>query len=283
MVAQRIGVSRNYFSKKEALPNLPDIVKRVITCEMTPQQQKCYDDLADQLAIEIENTLAQGGMSRQLVVTNILTKLLRLSQITSGFISWDAVEDENGIELQPRTWEYFDNNPKIAALCDILAAKEPTDKTIVWVNWIPDLEYVHHACNEMGIKAVKYYGDSTADEREFAINSFNADRDCKVFVGTSAGGCGLNLLGYPAHKGDDYDSDCTEVVHYSQNWSSIQRGQKDARPHRRGTRRNVCITDLMVEASIDSQIRRKVVDKQNHAIEVGDLRNIMMEALGRKS
>ena len=281
VMQERLVRNSFFISKAEALPDLPEVVRDHITCEMTPQQSKCYNDLADQLALEIENTLAQGGMTRQLVVTNILTKLLRLAQITSGFVSWDAVNDEMGNELQPKCWEYFENNPKIAALCELLEAKDPTEKTIVWVNWIPDLEYVVHCCTEMDIKAVQYHGSMDTPEREAAIEAFNADRDCKVFVGTSAGGCGLNLLGYPPHQGEAYDTDCTHVIHYSQNWSSIQRGQKDARPHRRGTRRNVRITDLVVENSIDEQIRTVVMAKQIHALEVGDLRKIMSAALGR--
>lgn len=283
LLQERLVRNSFFISKKEALPDLPDTVHDIVEIEMTDQQAKAYEDLSNQLALEIENTLATGGLTRQLVVTNILTKLLRLSQITSGFIAWDAVEDENGEVIQPKSWEYFPDNPKIAALCDLLLQKDPTEKTIIWANWIPDIEYIYHCCNELGIKAVKFTGSVNEEERQIAINSFNEDRDTKVFVGTAgSGGAGLNLIGYPPHAGDDYDTDCTHIIYYSMDWSSIKRSQSAARAHRRGTRRNVRITDLMVPRSIDEQIRIKVMGKQMHAIEVSDLRKIMNAALGKK-
>lgn len=269
-------------SKKEALPDLPDKVYDIHEVSMTPQQSEYYTQIASQLALEIERDLQRDDIHRSMLIQNILTKLLRLSQITSGFVSWGEVQCEiTGDVIQPKTVEYFSPNPKIEALCDLLMSKSPNDKTIVWACWIPDIEYICAALQQMGIEHVSFYGATTFEERAEAERRFNFDPACKVFVGNpGAGGTGLNLLGYPPGNGDDYETNCNHEIYFSQDWSYTKRQQSEDRAHRRGTRSNVRITDLVIPATIDEQIRTRVVEKHLTALGVTDLREILSAALG---
>lgn len=280
IMQERLARKSFFISKAEALPDLPDKVYDLIECEMSPQQADFYQKLAVQLALEIEAEMSRDDISRQMIVTNILTKLLRLNQITSGFVSWSAVTDENGDTLQPAHYEYFDRNPKVeAVIAELLAKTDPTEKTIIWACWLPDVAYLQHACNEYGIgncviKGVG--GDYTEADRAEAVRRFNEDRDCRVCIGTAAsGGAGLNLLGYPPRDADNYDTDCTHIMYFSQTWSRLHRAQSEDRAHRRGTRRNVRISDIVIPNTIDEEIRTRVFQKTMNALDIGDLRQIL--------
>lgn len=268
--------------KEEALPNLPDKVYDVHEVEMGSKQLAAYKDLQTKLALEIEAD-AERSENRQLLVANALVKLLRLAQITSGFLRISAEVDEVGNVLAPAEMLYFDPNPKLDELFKLLLDEEKTvdDKTLIWASFTDDIKAVCNRFDDLGIKYVKYYGQTSDRERERAERLYNNDPEVRFFVGNAAaGGTGLNLLGHPPEDPDSQTSDTTHVVYYSQNWSSTQRSQSEDRPHRRGTRKNVRITDLVVPGTIDEEIRSRVTDKRQHALEVTNLQSLLQRVLG---
>jgi SNF2 family DNA or RNA helicase len=274
-IKERLARIAYIISKEEAMPNLPDKVRDVIEVTMTDFQRSVYEDLRKNLLLEIESDLFNSE-NRMLVVQNALTKLLRLAQITSGFIAWDSQVDEVGNVTSPKSLEFFEPNAKLEALVELLKEKGPNDKTIVWACWVPDIKRIAERLELEGIKTVVYYGATKDVDREEAVRSFNYDRDVKVFLGNpGAGGTGVNLLGYPPKEPEGYDTNCNHVIYYSQDWSSPKRSQSEDRAHRRGTREPVRITDLCVAGTIDEEIRARVVKKRTLAFEVSDIREIL--------
>lgn len=272
---ERLARKSFFISKKEALPYLPDKTYDLIEVEMSPEQEAAYKKLSEQLAYEIEAELA-SDMQRSMMVNNILTKLLRLSQITSGFATWDELQGLDGEILQPKFYEYFSPNGKIEAVLELLREKPSDEKTIIWANWLPDIEYLTAACDQNDIGHCVFRGSTSEDERNIAVTRFNEDRDCSVFIGTAAsGGSGLNLLGYPSNAGSAYATDCTHVVYFSQDWSAIKRAQSEGRAHRRGTRRSVRYTTIVVPDSIDTLIHSKVTQKRRSAMDISDLKQVL--------
>src|SRR6185295_19942693 len=88
-------------SKSEALPELPDKAYDIVEVEMSAEQQTMYDTVKDQLYYELKNELDDS--SRTMNANNVLTKLLRLAQITSGFLTFDPIKDlETGEILAPK-------------------------------------------------------------------------------------------------------------------------------------------------------------------------------------
>lgn len=260
-------------TKKEALPNLPDKLYDTLDVSMAPKQADVYRMIAQQLAAEIEDDLT--GDVKTLTIQNILTKLLRLSQITSGFVKWDPIYDPNtGDELEAGTIEYFDKNPKLDMLVEKLKARTPNQKTIVWSCWVPNIKQIVERLKEEGIEAVSYYG--ATKDRDEAERRFNCDPSCTVLVGNpTAGGVGLNLLGFDPADPDSYETNCDSVIYFAMNWSAITRGQSEDRANRRGTRVQTQITDLIVPGSIDEQIRDRVMQKIAMAMGVNDIRAIL--------
>lgn len=269
-------------NKATALPDLPERVYDIYECEMGDQQSEFYREVLQKLHLEIESDLNSSDLPRQMIISNSLTKMLRLAQITSGFMNWSEIQNEAGETVQPSRIEYFNTNPKIEGLLDMLYDKTPQQKTQIWACWIPDIDYISHALKTHGIEHVTYYGDTSDAARAAAEYRFNFDRNCRVFVGNpSAGGTGLNLLGYPPSEPENYDTNCDHVIYFSQNWSRLHRDQSEARGHRRGTRVPVRITDLMFPRTIDEEIRMRVLEKKMLQFEISDIREILNSVFSR--
>jgi SNF2 family DNA or RNA helicase len=274
MIQERLARQAYLIKKVDALPDLPPKVYDIHEVEMTAEQETVYRQLCETLMAEFENMLADADGKDVLVVNNILTQMLRLAQITSGFVGIPQVVDEMGNVVQTAKINRFDPNPKIEAIVEILKEKEPEQKTIIWTNWVQNIKTLKARLDYEGIKAVTYYGDTSEADRAFAVTSFNEDPATKVLIGNPrAGGVGLNLLG---HKiGGEATTYCDHVIYFSQNWSAVDRSQSEDRPHRRGTSCHVRYTDLVVPATIDEEIRCRVMDKRTSALKIQDVRAVI--------
>lgn len=262
-------------SKKEALPNLPDKIYDIEEVEMSEEQTEVYNELAHSLAVEIETDM-EDTENPQLIINNVLTKLLKLAQITSGFLKIPAVNNEEGEVVKPEQLIRFAPNSKIEAVLRLLEEKDKNQKTIIWACWVEDIKAIERALQLAGYNPVSYYGGTSDKDRETAEWRFNNDPDCTVLIGNAAaGGTGLNLLGYPPGRPEDSETNCDHVIYFSQDWSSLKRSQSEDRAHRRGTRNPVRITDLCVPETIDEEIRVRVLDKRRAAFEITDVREIL--------
>lgn len=270
LLKERIARLAFVIKKSEALPHLPDKVYDVIDVEMNKEQKKTYCHVAEFLLAEIENDLEGAGAKKQIVVRNALTKLLRLAQITSGFV---ITQNINIDKLGPKLVHHFDPNPKMEELVEILKSKDHTEKTIVWSCWVSNIKLIRARLEYERIGCVTYFGQTSDKDRAIAEDRFASDPNCKVLIGNpAAGGTGLNLLGYGT---EEDKTDCTHVIYFSQNWSMPHRAHSEDRAHRRGTRRRVRYTDLVVLNSIDEQIRHRVMSKRLLALEIQDIREIL--------
>jgi len=289
---ERLARYTFFVKQKDVQPDLPDRVYDIVEAEMSPHQQRIYEDLRDKLAIEAEADLDRAEASsnrknRKMIINNVLVKMLKLAQITSGYISWSPVLDDlTGEVIEPTRIDRFDPDNKLESLVEILKAKGPDEKTVIWSCWVQNIKTIDARLKLEGIDCVTYYGGTKDDDRILNEHRFNCDPNCKVLIGNpAAGGTGLNLLGYPpeghpiyAETGktpDDWTTNADHEIYYSQNWSPTARSQSEKRLHRRGTRKPVRITDLVVPGSIDQEIRMVVLAKQISAMEVADLRKIL--------
>jgi len=266
--------------KVDALPDLPEKVYDVVEVEMTPPQAECYKTMATELVVELEEYI-DGAENAQLAANHVLTKLLRLAQITSGHAVIPGEYDDEGEEVTPRRVIQFDNNPKIAALLELLQSHPENEKALVWGCWVEDIKAISRALTDAGIKHVTFYGATSDSERERAEWTYNNDPTCRVFIGNpAAGGTGLNLLGYPPGNGEAHTTNTAHEIYFSQNWSPTARSQSEDRGHRRGTRVHVRITDLCVPGTIDEDIRTRVLEKRMNADRITDVRAILKSLKG---
>lgn len=257
-------------TKKEALPDLPDKVYDSYECEMGERQTEVYKAIAQDLLYECDSMINEAtGGNAAIVANNVLTRLLRLAQIASGYAVYDTGETE-----------YFPDNPKLQALREILAEKSADEKTIVWSSFVPCIKQVEEMLKAAGIGCVTFYGGTSDAARIEAERKFNYDADCKVFIGNpAAGGTGLNLLGYPPHHGELATTNANHAIYYVCDWSLVKRAQSEDRCYRMGTRQKVRITDLMVPGTVDEDIRIRVLKKKIMSLELTDVREMLNSLL----
>ncbi len=280
LIQERMARLAFMIRKDQALPELPKKLYTIVECEMSEQQADYYKKVHTRLALEAKQELEAAGPNKYLVINNILTKMLRLAQITSGYVVWDEEYDEEKGGFKEREIDRFDPNPKLEQLVDTIKVLGPNEKVAVWCCWVQNIKQIAARLREEGIDCVTYYGATSDKDRDIAETRFNEDDKCKVFIGNpAAGGTGLNLLGYNWRSDTPGDTNCTTVIYYSQNWSPTARSQSEDRFHRRGTRVPVTYVDLVTPATIDEEIRVRVLGKRKSAYELQDLRDIMKNVL----
>lgn len=297
LLQERLARMSFMLKKTEALPDLPPKTYEVLEVEMTEEQEAVYKALAEQLYAEIEHDLADAEVGKKTITTtNILTKLLRLSQITSGFAVCDAdVDPETGMITGSRPVDRFDPNPKLEELVEYLKGVHPLSKVLIWCCYTQDIKTIVARLRLEGIRCASYYGATNQQDREDLEREWNSDPDLKVFVGNpAAGGVGLNLQGWcpivnhaGAPTGEFTRTDV--VIFYSQNWSATTRSQGEERPRgyihesktTSGNRESwsIHVVDLCVPDTIDMQIRMRVTDKRRHALKIQDVREILATLL----
>ena len=179
-------------------------------------------------------------------VNNILTQILRLHQITCGFVKTDTGEEID-----------IDNN-RIDELIDVLA--EMQGKVIIWANYRKNIQEIVSTIEGLaGPRSVaSYYGDTPEDEREEVIKRFqDPNSDLQYFVGnTQTGGYGITL------------TQSQNVVYYSNSFDLEKRLQSEDRAHRIGQTNKVTYVDLVSKGTVDEKIVKALRSKLNLAQEV---------------
>jgi len=293
----RERLARNTFvvSKRIALPYLPEKVYDIVTIQLSKKQKEVYDKLAEDLAVSIEadiESMEDGTKSRSVVINNALTKSLKLTQVTSGFIKWDAeLHPVTLEEISPSWSEEFKENPKVDWLINEIKAAPKDEKFIIWCYQVFGQDIILRRLQEAGVGVVRFNGDVKHDERNRLIDAFNdeilktnpnaynpLDSPVKVFLANAAAaGAGSNLLGYPIGRPDLSPCNACRVIRYAYNYSHIERAQSDDRTHRVGTRVTQRYTTLIGQGTIERKIHKVLEAKADSAANITDLRDILSE------
>jgi SNF2 family DNA or RNA helicase len=222
------------FVKKECI-DIPDKLYDQRILEMPLYNKLRYDEMVKWCITQIEG-------SEKVTAPIILVQLLRLSQITSGFI-----KDVTNKEVP------FEENPKIDALEDILESSNG-NKIVIWARFQYDIEQIMTLCKKMEIDAVTIYGKDNEASRWENIKRFQTVDSCKVIAGTAGtGGHGIDLTA------------ANTVIYFSNSYSLEQRLQSEDRAHRAGQVNQVQYIDLLCKDTIDLAIYKILRSKKNIA------------------
>jgi SNF2 family DNA or RNA helicase len=213
--------------------DLPDKVYMTRLIELTDEQQKIYSAMKNTMMAEM------GG--KEVAVTMAISKLMKLHQISCGFMN-----DTKGsaIELEGA-------NPRLEALMDIL--EEESQKVIIYANYRHNIEEVYEAVKEKYGKesVVHYYGDTSSDDMEYAKKEFQDPGSMvRYFVGNpSKAGYGLTL------------TEAGHVIFYSNDYDIEKRQQAEDRAHRIGQTKTVIYTDIIARGTVDQVITNSLKSK----------------------
>ena len=247
-ISKKMYKSATRFRKKECI-DIPDKVYAHRVVELPAYNKKKYDEM-------VQWCITQINESQYVTAPVILTQLLRLSQITSGFVVDITKQEVN-----------FEDNPKLEALRDIFEESNGSS-IIVWCRFQHDVRNISKLCESMKIPYVELYGETKPDERTKNIKTFQ-DGIAKVIIGTAGtGGHGIDLTA------------ATIVVYYSNSYSLEQRIQSEDRAHRAGQRNQVTYIDILCKSTIDYSIY-KILREKKKVSDIVTRDNIFNMTMGR--
>ena len=224
-------------TKAEAL-DLPETIDQELYCKLEPQAAKYYNDMKNHNVAEIE-------AEEQIIATNVLTRLLRLQQITGGFLPKGEDTDK---QVQV-------SKAKLSLLADVLedligAGK----KVVIFARFRQEIVEVEKIVAKLGdYRAIT--GSVPADDRGQAVEDFQKDPGVKTFIAQiQTAGLGITLTA--ADTG----------IFYSLDFSYANYEQAKARLHRIGQVNKVTYLHLLAQDTVDERVydvlkrKKSVVD-----------------------
>lgn len=218
------------YKKSECL-DLPEKIYYKRYVELSDEQKKDYNQLADELMISIED-------EPLLTVNNVLTKLLKLHQIACGFVNLDE-----GIK------QY--ESAKLNELENTI--DEMSGKIIIWSTYIHNLKQIEEFIkkNYLDDDCVIYYGDVDQEARDKAVDEFQNNPKCRFFIGNpQTAGYGLTLTA------------AENEIYFSTHYDIEKRQQSEDRAHRMGQIKSVNIVDIIARDTIDETILKSLMTKK---------------------
>ena len=213
------------------LPEMTDILRQV---ELESAALQIYRGLVKESYAELS-----GG---EVTATNILTRLLRLSQLTGGFIGNDVTSAVEQVSCA-----------KLSALEDILDGIMAEGKKLVIIaRFIPEIKAI---CRLLGKRKLRYSCIAGGvKDREEQVAAFQNEPEVMVFVGQIAtAGLGITLTA------------ASTMVFYSLDYSMSNFEQAKARIHRVGQRTPCTYLYLVARGTVDEKVLAALGDKADLA------------------
>jgi superfamily II DNA or RNA helicase len=230
-------------TKEQVAKDLPEKQEMVLFCEMGDEQRKIYEafrnDYRDKILGVVDN---QGIQKSQLT---ILQGLMKLRQICD---SPSIIKDE----------EKFPNvSVKLEEIGREITENISNHKALVFSQFLGMLALIKERLTELGVDYEYFDGSSTVLERERAIQRFQNDESCRVFlISLKAGGVGLNLTA----------ADYVYIV--DPWWNPAVEQQAIDRTHRIGQTKNIFAYRMICTDTVEDKILKLQDRKRSLAREL---------------
>lgn len=222
------------------LPETTDVIRQV---DLEPAALRIYQRL-----VKESYAALSGG---EVTAPNILTRLLRLSQLTGGFIGNDETAAVEQVSAA-----------KLSALEDILdGAAAEGKKLVIIARFLPEIRAVCKLLEKRGLRYAYITGE--VKNREEQVEQFQKEPEVMAFVGQIAtAGMGITLTA------------ASTMVFYSLDYSMSNFEQAKARIHRVGQRMPCTYLYLVARGTVDEKVLLALKDKADLARTlVDDYRN----------
>ena len=163
--------------KSQVAHELPEKVEKVVYCEMTPEQEKLYEEIKSHYRNSILELIEKNGVGKSSIM--ILQGLMKLRQIANHPLLADQAYDGNSGKLNMFR-ELLDN------------AIDGDHKILVFSQFVKHLSILKE---ELETRNIPFsYLDGTTKDRRKEVDNFQNKKEVKVFlISLKAGGVGLNL------------------------------------------------------------------------------------------
>ena len=219
--------------KKKVLPWLPEMMFERKDVEMSTKQKKAYDQMRDLMIAELE-----GGDS--LTAPSALTQTIRLLQFASSFA--EVTVDESTGETQVKL---VGPSCKVDALMDDIKSGDFGDDSVAVC--AVSRQLIDLLSAELAKEKIPHgliTGAQDEDERQQAVDDFQAGKIKWILFTAQAGGVGITLTA------------ARRLVMLQRPWSLVDHKQALDRIHRIGSEihDSVVITDYVTEGTIEERV-----------------------------
>ena len=212
-------------SKKEVAPELPELTEETIYCDMTGEQNTCYEQEKNSL----RNILLQHTQSTdRLHSFSVLNGILRLRQLSC--------------HPQLIFPDYTGTSGKATQIIETFdTLQSEGHKVLIFSSFVKHLELLAEAFQERGWKYALLTGSTS--NRSSEIAHFTDQKDVQAFlISLKAGGVGLNLT----------QADYVFII--DPWWNPAAESQAIARAHRIGQDKQVIAYLYITQNSIEEKI-----------------------------
>ena len=241
-------------TKEQVAKDLPEKTEIIMYCEMGAEQRKIYDAYRNTYRSQILGMIEEKGMERSQM--HILQGLTKLRQICD---SPAIMNDE----------EKFENHSiKLDELSREINENVGDHKVLIFSQFLGMLGLIRKSLEEQDIPYVYFDGSSSATQREHAIQEFQNNHDCRVFlISLKAGGIGLNLTA----------ADYVYIV--DPWWNPAVEQQAIDRTHRIGQTKNIFAYRLICKDTLEEKMLQLQERKRSLANELVSDDNAFMKRL----
>ena len=226
--------------RKEDCLDLPEQVDQVMYCELEKDARRVYDQL-------VRESVAELSEENIIMATNVLSRLLRLSQMTGGYLR----VDEQTTLISKAKMALLEET-----LDDLLEAGK---KVVVFARFVPEIEAIVKMLEKKNVPHGLIYGATPMDARGEVVDAFQTDPTVKVFVAQiQTAGLGITL-----HAADT-------AIFYSLDYSFANYDQCRARIHRIGQKNNCTYIHLVARNTVDEKVLSALAEKKSLADQVVD-------------
>ncbi len=229
-------------TKEQVAKDLPEKTETILFCEMEKEQRKIYDAYRNSYRDKIMGTIDDQGIGKSQLT--ILQGLMKLRQIcdSPAILNEDEKYPNHSIKLDELTREISEN------IGD--------HKALIFSQFLGMLGLIKAKLKEQNIPFEYFDGSTSAPDRERAIQNFQNNDECRVFlISLKAGGVGLNLTA----------ADYVYIV--DPWWNPAVEQQAIDRTHRIGQTKNIfayrmiCI-DTIEDKILQLQERKKILARE---------------------
>lgn len=222
----------SYRALKEDCLDLEDKTYMIEEVEQTDQQRRHYQELT-----LFGNTSI--GEDQFVSVTNVLSRMMRMHQINTGFV----IDEEGNRHKVPEK--------RTDALMNVLSRHD--GKSVIWTNYLDPIDKIKQRIrDEFKVKHVAEFSGRNKSTRAEDERRFLGDPECRHMVATQGAGM----------RGNTWIVADLEV-YYSNDYDLEKRWQSEDRLHRKGQTKKVTIVDLICPGTVDEKIvkaLRKKID-----------------------
>jgi SNF2 family DNA or RNA helicase len=213
-----------YVVNKNDVLDLPEEIDSERVCVMEPNEKRVYDSMEKSFVAEVESGVV--------IASNALSKLLRLQQITSGYLAPDG---------NVSTVSYAKEN----ALKDVLEDLPTNEPVVVFCRFHHDLDVVAAAAKSFERISHEVSG------RKNELKEWQEAKGGEVLaVQIQSGGLGIDL------------TRARYSIYYSLGFSLGDYLQSRARLHRPGQTRAVEYFHLIVKDTVDEKVWKAIEKRQ---------------------